>query len=248
MSVDVIARLEQIRARVDADGRVRVTDLADALGVSDMTIRRDLALLVDEGLVRRVRGGAMAVGPAPFTERFERHGRAKDRIATKLAPMVGDGGAVGFDASTTLQRLAGLIDDVRDLTVLTNGPEAFAALQDKPGVTPLLTGGNLDARTGSLVGPLAVRAVRDFSLRRLFVSAAGVDAEVGTSESTLEDADAKLAFALVSTHVVLATDSSKLDTAATSRCLTLDRVDVLVTELDPTHPRLEAYRDLVELL
>ena len=248
MSVDAIGRLEDIRAKVDTDGRVKVADLALAFDVSEMTIRRDLDLLVDQGFVRRVRGGAMAMGPQPFTERFNRHGRAKERIAAKLADLVGEGGAIGVDASTTLQRLAGALDGVRDLTILTNGPEAFSALQGHAGVVPMLTGGRLDLRTGSLVGPLASRAVRDFTLRRLFLSAAAVDPEIGTSESTLEDADTKLAFAEVSSQIVLAVDSSKLGKRAASRCLGLDRIDYLVTELDPDDARLDPYRDQIQLL
>ena len=136
---------------------------------------------------------------------------------------------------------------MRDLTVLTNGPDTFSEMQGRPGVVPLLTGGRLDERTGSLVGPLASRAVHDFSLRRLFVSAAAVDPEIGTSESTLEDAEAKLAFADVSTQIVVAVDSSKLGKRASARCLGWDRVSLLVTELDPGDSRLDPYRDVVEL-
>src|SRR5581483_2317808 len=169
-TVNSIDRLAQIRARVDAEGRVRVSDLALELDVSEMTIRRDLE---------------------------------------KLAVLVGETGAIGVDASTTLQRLARSIDGARDLTVVTNGPEAFAALQDRPGVTALLTGGQLDRRTGSLVGPLAARAARDVALRRLFVSAAGIDPS-GTTETTLEEADVKLALADVSGEIVVAVDHTKL--------------------------------------
>jgi DeoR family transcriptional regulator, fructose operon transcriptional repressor len=247
MSVDAIERLEKIRSMVDAEGRVKVADLALALDVSEMTIRRDLDLLAEQGAVLRVRGGAVAAGPQPFMERFGHHARAKERIAAKLIDLVGDGGAVGIDASTTLQRLAAAVGGVRDLTVLTNGPDTFSEMQGRPGVVPLLTGGRLDERTGSLVGPLASRAVHDFSLRRLFVSAAAVDPEIGTSESTLEDAEAKLAFADVSVQIVLAVDSSKLGKRASARCLEWDRVSLLVTELDPGDQRLDAYRDVVEL-
>jgi DeoR family fructose operon transcriptional repressor len=247
MSIDAISRLEKIRAVVDAEGQVRVVDLAAALDVSEMTIRRDLEVLAEQGAVLRVRGGAMAAGPQPFLERFGHHAKAKERIAAKLVELVGDGGAVGIDASTTLQRLASSLGGVRDLTVLTNGPDTFSGMQARPGVTPLLTGGRLDERTGSLVGPLASRAVRDFSLRRLFVSAAAVDPNLGTSESTIEDAEAKLALAEVSAHVVVAVDSSKLGKRAAARCLDWDGVDLLVTELDPGDERLEPYREVVEV-
>ena len=154
---------------------------------------------------------------------------------------------MGIDASTTLQRLAAAVGGVRDLTVLTNGPDTFSEMQGRPGVVPLLTGGRLDERTGSLVGPLASRAVRDFSLRRLFVSAAAVDPDIGTSESTLEDAEAKLAFADVSAQIVVAVDSSKLGKRTSARCLGWERVTLLVTELDPDDHRLDPYREAVDL-
>src|SRR4029079_13138229 len=86
--------------------RIRVADLAIELDVSEMTIRRDLDLLVDEGTAARGRGGAVAVGPQGFEERFRRHARAKARIAEKLVDLVGTGGAIGIDASSTMQRLA----------------------------------------------------------------------------------------------------------------------------------------------
>jgi hypothetical protein len=71
---------------------------------------------------------------------------------------------------------------VRNLTVITNGPDTFLALQERPGVTALLTGGPLDPRTGSLVGPIATRSARSLLLRRLFVSAAALDPNVAGRE------------------------------------------------------------------
>lgn len=248
MSVDAIDRLERIEAKVRTDGRVRVVDLATELDVSEMTIRRDLDMLAERGVVQRVRGGAVAIGPQPYADRFGRHVRAKDRIAAKLVDLVGDGGAIGIDASTTLRRLATHLGQRRDLTVVTNGQDTFTALQDRPGVTPLLTGGQLDPRTGSLVGPIATRTARSLLLRRLFLSAAAVDPTHGTSETTLEDAETKLALADVAADVVVAVDSSKLGHRAAARALPPDLVTVLVTELDPGDPRLDPYRDLWEIL
>jgi DeoR family fructose operon transcriptional repressor len=173
--------------------------------------------------------------------------RAKDRIASKLTDLVGDGGAIGIDASSTLQRLTGHLGDVRDLTVVTNGPDTFDALQGRPGLTALLTGGQLDTRTGSLVGPIAARSARSLLLRRLFVSAAALDPAHGTSETTLEDAETKLALADVAAEVVVAVDSSKLGHRAAARALAPDRVSLLVTELDPSDQQLDAYRELWDL-
>lgn len=248
MSVDGIDRLDAIKARVQSNGRVRVVELASELDVSEMTIRRDLDLLSEQGALQRVRGGARAIGPQPFAARYGQHARAKERIATKLLALVGDGGAIALDASTTLQRLARAMADARDVTVLTNGPETFRSLQAAPGLTPLLTGGQLDGRTGSLVGPLAVRSARDLLLRRAFMSAAGLDATHGTTEATLEEAEIKLALADMAGEVVVAVDHTKLGQRGPARCLAIERMHVLVTDLDPDDARLDAYRGAVRIL
>lgn len=247
MSVDAIKRLEEIRGRIETAGRVKVADLATEFDVSEMTIRRDLDMLSGQGLVQRVRGGALALGPQPFAERYGRAALAKDKIASKLLALVGEGGAIGIDASTTLQRLAARLDSSRNLTIVTNGPDCFTVLRGYPGVTALLTGGQLDRRTGSLVGPLALRASRDLLLRRVFLSAAAVDPSVGTSEATLEEAEVKHAMAEVASQVVVGVDSGKLDQRAPARCLALEGVDILVTELDPSDPRLTPYKEFCEI-
>src|SRR4051794_29219917 len=232
-----------IRDRLERDGRVHIAGLASHLGVSDMTIRRDLELLAEEGTARRVRGGAVATGPQRYPARAREHPRAKAAIAHKLLGLLPERGAIALDASSTLQRLAGRLSEARDLTVLTNGPETFAALHGHRGVKALLTGGELDDRTGSLVGPLAARAARDLLMDRVFVSAAAVSPASGSCEATLDEAEVKLAFAAGAAELVLAVDSSKLGGRAPARAFSLDRVALLVTELDPRDPRLDAFRD-----
>jgi DeoR family fructose operon transcriptional repressor len=248
VNVDARDRIETIRDRLHHEGRVRIADLAVELGVSEMTIRRDLDLLADQGAARRIRGGAVATGPQEFTTRSREHPRAKATIGEKLLALVPQSGAIAVDASSTLQRLAARLGPARDLTVVTNGPETFGALQEHPGVTALLSGGELDRRTGSLVGPLAVRAAREVLVSRLFVSAAAVDPVLGSSEATLADAEVKLAFAATAAETVLAVDSSKLDSRAPARTFPIEELAFLVTELDPEDPRLDRYRDRCELL
>ncbi len=162
--------------------------------------------------------------------------------------LVGDGGAIAMDASSTIQRLAHRLSDVSNLTVLTNGPDTFFALQAQEGVIAILTGGQLDKRTGGLVGPIAVRSTQDLVLRHAFVSATALDPVLGSTEQTLEDAEAKSALAAASSSVVLAVDHTKLGRHATARCLGLHRVDVLVTDLDPGDARLDGYRETCQII
>jgi len=246
-SVSGEERLDVIRTRLEVDGRVRIGTLAAELDVSEMTIRRDLQELETLGCARRVRGGAVALGPAPFADRHRHRARAKAQIAAKLAGFVPSSGAIGMDASTTVLRLATSLAGARDLTVLTNGLETFNALAGKPGVTVQSTGGQLEPRTGSLVGPLACRGASQLLLQRFFLSAAAVDAAIGASETSLEEAEVKRVIAGVSAEVVLAADSTKLGTRAIGVGVEWERIRILVTELDPADRRLDPYRKLVHI-
>lgn len=247
MSVDAVARIDAIRSRLDGDGRVRVTALAEELRVSEVTIRRDLDSLVNAGVAQRVHGGAVRVGPQAFVDRFEQRGRAKRVIADKLRHLVPVHGNVGLDASTTVQRLMVLLGDATDLIVVTNGIETFTAAPRRPGLRTVLTGGVANEATGSLVGPLAETGARQHVLDTFICSAAAVDPTLGSTEAVLEEAAVKRAFAGVSNRVVLAVDSTKLGSTASARAFTLDEIDILVTELDPADHRLDPYRERVEL-
>jgi DeoR family fructose operon transcriptional repressor len=242
------ARLQWLTDQLRQDGAVSIARSAAHLGVSEMTIRRDLAELEDRGTARRVRGGAVPMGPQPFATRHRTRARAKARIATKLLPLVPDAGAVAFDASSTVTRLATSLSGARDLTILTNGPDTFAAVQGIGSVTPLLTGGRLDASTGSLVGPVACQVASQITVDRFITSAAAVDASIGACEASIEEAAVKQAFAAGAAEVVLATDHSKLGGRGLAVALDWETIDILVTELDPDDPQLDPYRDLARVI
>jgi DeoR family fructose operon transcriptional repressor len=235
-------RLAQIEQRLRDEGAVRIDQLAVEFSVSEMTIRRDLDELEALGGARRVRGGAVAVGPEPFAERHRHNARAKARIAGKLLDMLPDRGTVAFDASTTLYRLAATLNGARDLVVVTNGPDTFQKLTGTAGVVATLTGGTIEPRTGSLIGPLAVRSAEDFMFDTFVSSSAALDPDLGSSEASLEEAEVKRALARASRRIVLAVDHSKLGTRAQARMFALDEIDVLVTDLDPVDERLDPYR------
>jgi DeoR family fructose operon transcriptional repressor len=241
-------RLSWLRGHLDVHGRVRIADAAEGLGVSEMTVRRDLQELEAMGCARRVRGGAVPVGPLPPVDSSGVRTKAKARIATKLLPLIAEVGAMGMDASGPVSRAAAQVDSARDLTVVTNGLETFQALHGKPGITALLTGGRLDTRTRSLVGPLAVGTAAHVLLGGLLMSAAGVDPDLGLSDASIEDAEVKRAMASVSEMVVVAVDSSRLGQRGMAVSVGWESVDTLVTELDPGDHRLDPYRDHVAVL
>jgi len=246
--VAVEERLRHLTELLEAAGAVSIPDAATELGVSEMTIRRDLAELEERGAARRVRGGAVPTGPQTFAERHRIRSRAKGQIANKVLDLVPATGAIAFDASSTVMRLAGSLTGARDLTVITNGPDTFSALQGRPGVTAISTGGRLDPATGSLVGPIACRSATQFTVDLFITSAAGLDRRVGATEATLEDAEVKRAFAAGARQVVLMADTSKLEQRALAVALEWSEIDVVVTELDARDSRLAPYLSLARVL
>ena len=241
-------RIGEMRDLIAARGAVRIDELARDFGVSEMTVRRDLDELEALGFARRVRGGAIALGPEPWEQRHQHNARAKSRIADKLLPMVPASGTVALDASTTIYRLAASLETARDLVVVTNGWDTFHSMKGTPGVTASLTGGTEEPRTGSLVGPMAVRAAQGFLYDIFFSSAAALDLEFGSSEAALAESEVKRAFSQTSNRIILAVDHSKLGTRAQARVFDFEHVDLLVTDLNPSDTRLDGYRDRVEVV
>lgn len=214
---------------------------AEALAVSEMTVRRDLVDLEQRGVARRVRGGAVYEGPVSFEGREKSHAEEKRLIAEKLLPLVPESGVIAMDSSTTMHRLAQSLTAHDDLTVVTNGLVTFQVLQDRAGVTAILTGGAADRRSDSLVGPVATASLENLRVSTFFASAAAID-EHASYEDTLEEAEVKRAFARSAARIVLGAHAEKLNRNATAAAVKMPQVDMLATELEPDHSSLAAYR------
>jgi DeoR family glycerol-3-phosphate regulon repressor len=241
-------RRDALLARLAADGSLHLEQAAAELGVSVMTVRRDLADLEASGLARRVRGGAVAPrAPQPFAERIATRIAAKSALARKARALLPADGAIALDASSTASVLIGMLEPRHELIVATNSVENAVAARAVVGTRVVLIGGELEERTGSFVGPFAERAAAGLSYRRFFGSAAALDPR-GSTEVTPEEASMKRAFAAAADETVLLADSSKLDDRALARALDWTQVAVLVTELDPDDARLDAFRSVVDLI
>jgi len=232
-----------------ATGAAQLEQLATDLRVSMMTVRRDLNDLEAEGLLRRVRGGAIAIsGPRLFGERRAVRTRAKQIIATKAAALLPAAGAIALDASSTVGTLASALNTHPGLTVATNSYENFSALRASPTLTAVLIGGEQDESTGSFVGRIACDAAESLLYQVFFTSASAVDAEHGSSEVSLAESQVKHAFAGKSRRIVLCIDSSKLDSTAVAATFRLGDASAMITELDPADSRLDRYHEFIEIL
>ncbi|MBO1901071.1 DeoR/GlpR transcriptional regulator [Leucobacter weissii] len=239
-------RREAMVARLTSDGSLQVSEAALEWGVHAMTVRRDFDHFVNRGIARRVRGGIIALRGDSFKHRRHLNAVAKEAIAQKLLGLVDPASVIALDASTTISVFAEHLVDLEDVTIVTNGLPAFHALRSRQGAHVFLTGGEQEVQNDSLVGPLAEAALGHFMIGTAFISTMSFAQGLGASENTLAQVSFKRALGAVSQRMVLAIDSSKLETQARFRSLELDDIDLLVTELNDSDPRLDPYRDAVE--
>ena len=179
----MLARQRQsfILDRVREDGAVRVADLVRELGVSDMTVRRDLEVLHDRGLLEKVHGGATSIaGNALYEPGFAAKSTLqqieKDAIADAAVALVEPGMAIAVSAGTTTYALAQRLANVPGLTVVTNSVRVADVLYQagRPDQTIILTGG-VRTPSDALVGPFAVSALRTVHVDLVFVGVHGMD-------------------------------------------------------------------------
>ena len=233
-------RQEVILEQVRSTGGARVSDLVESLGVSDMTVRRDIEALARRRLVDRVHGGATAVAARSaeepgFAAKSSLQTAQKDAIARAAAGLVEPGASVAVSAGTTTYAVARELRQVPDLTVVTNSVPVADLLHrellhhERTGPAVVLTGGE---RTPSdaLVGPVAVAALRTLHVDWLFLGVHGVDGRAGFTTPNLVEAETDRALIASARRVVVTADSSKWGVVGLSSIARLDEVDVLVTD------------------
>lgn len=236
MSLLATQRQELILEEVRTRGAVRVSDLVAKLGVSDMTVRRDLDVLVRRRLVDKVHGGATAIG-APstdepgFTAKAGRQLDEKRAIARAAAALVTPGSAIGLSAGTTTRALAVELAEVADLTVVTNSVPVAEALgqPNRADRTVVLTGG---VRTPSeaLVGPVAVATLRSLHLDAVFLGVHGISAAAGFTTPNLTESETDRALVQAGQRLIVVADHTKWGIVGISTIAELGDADVLVTD------------------
>lgn len=225
-------RQELILDAVRTTGGARVSELVERLGVSDMTVRRDIEVLAGRGLVTRVHGGATAVGSSVeepgFAAKSELHTAAKQAIAAAAVSLVEPGASVALSAGTTTHAVAAALLGVPGLTVVTNSLRVAEVLWT--GTTKVVLTGGERTPSDALVGPVAVAALRGLHVDWLLMGVHGMDAEAGFTTPNLVEAETNRALVASARRVAVVADKSKWGVVGLSTIAGLDDVDVVVTD------------------
>lgn len=239
-------RQDAIVTLVDDQGAVTVKDVAQTLGVSEMTIRRDLEELATQGRVLRVHGGARSVAgerdhlvPREFThsEKHLLHEAAKAQVGARAAELVAAGDTVFLGAGTTTEQVALSLLDV-PLRVVTNSLSVFDIVRQRPNVDVCLIGGTYRPSTDAFVGSIAEQSVATLGVDKAFIGANGVLAE-GVSTSNPEEGRFQALVLDSSAERYLVTDASKLGRRDFFTFYELGSFDGLVTDPSITEEQRE---------
>ncbi|WP_206446872.1 DeoR/GlpR family DNA-binding transcription regulator [Agrococcus sp. KRD186] len=238
-------RRDEIAARIQADGRVLVADIAHELGITAETVRRDLDALEQAGIARRVHGGAVAAGRSSLVEtavaeRTDANAAGKRRIARLACERLLASGATSLllDAGTTTAALAAELvatwphTEGPRLVVATHSPAIAQQLAAHPSIEVHALGGRVRAVTGAAVGAQTVLAIDALRPDIVVLGANGLDGSGATTPDP-DEAAVKQAIVASGRRVAVLADASKLGAASLCRFATLDQLDVLLTDAEP---------------
>jgi DeoR/GlpR family transcriptional regulator of sugar metabolism len=241
-NIDILTNMN-VRSRRQAlveavrSERVPVSQLAIALGCSEMTVRRDLEVLERDGVIRRERGGAVAFNlrgdEVPYSVRVFEAVEVKERIATAVAGLIADGETVVLDCGTTTAEVGRALRG-RAITLMPLGLRTLIDLADDDRVRLIAAGG--DVRSGELVvtGDLAEVAFERLRFDTFVLGCCGISERDGVTTHVPADARIKRAAVASSRRTIVVGDASKLGTVAFARICGLDAIEQLVTDASPT--------------
>ena len=226
-------RRREICRRLDERGRLDVEALAAAWRLQPITIRRDFEALAAEGLLIRVRGGAVRNDRVRlefgYSERLRQHAAAKQAIAAAAAALVAPGHTLLFDAGTTTQLLARALNGRADLQIVTNNLMVVVELRGALGVEVVLLGGQARRGGFELVGPVPERLLADIRADFAFLGADAVDPESGFYTTDLGVARLEQLMIAAAKRTVVLADASKLGRRGFVRYAGFDQVDTWIT-------------------
>lgn len=197
-----------------------------------MTIRRDLAELERQGMLRRTHGGAVSLPPRgtrlPYSMRSDCDIQQKQVIATRAARLIPDGASVIIDTGTTCAAVAHSLAG-RDITALVLSVPAASALGSRPGVRIVTPGGELDLDELAWTGHRAIREIHEFRADYAVIGVCAWDEEAGLTATSAHDADVKKAIIESAQRILAVSTADKIGTSATFTACPSERVHVFVT-------------------
>ncbi|OAB40822.1 DeoR/GlpR family DNA-binding transcription regulator [Paenibacillus glacialis] len=240
MSLLAKERQDLIMQYLIQDGKVKVIPLADELGVTTETIRRDLDFLESEGHLRRVHGGAVRsayeYGEPTFEQRETINVEGKQRIGEIAASLIQDGEMIALDVGTTMIEMVKSIRGKKNITVLTNSLAVGVHLSEALSRgrftgKVIFLGGELNPEQNSITGPLCENMLQEFHLDKAFLSVGGVSLKTGITDYDINESHISKMFSNAASQTIVLADHSKIGVQAFSKIMPIHAVDIIVSDV-----------------
>jgi len=230
----ITERHQSILKQLQEEGRLNIVDLSDSLNVSGVTIRKDLKLLEDKGLLFRTRGGASITNPytieRSINEKELIRSDEKQRIARKAIELIGNSDSIIIGSGTTVFALTQSLYPSQHLNVITPAVKVTLALCNRPNIEVLQLGGQLRPNSSSVAGAYAEKILEEISCGILFLGVDGIDLEFGLSITNLAEASLNQKMIETADAVAILADSSKFGRRGLGRVCSFDQVKYIVTD------------------
>ncbi len=228
-------RRKIILERIQDNKSVSVQELSKEFGITGVTIRRDLDLLDQQGLVKRSHGGAVIIDQnvgveSGFEARRGRKMEIKEMIGRKAAGMVAPGDCIGIDIGTTVYEMSQYVKHIEDVTVVTASIPVVTELMNAKNVNVICTGGEVSRKDQSLIGHNAIRTINEYILDKVFIGVAGISFDCGLTLFNMNDTLVKRALIKRAREVIVLADSSKIGLTKHAFFCDLEAVDKLIID------------------
>jgi len=245
--VHPVDRRHRILARVAAEQTIHVAELAQELGVSEMTIRRDIRRLERDGFLRQTYGGATAHITRSFDVAFNaralQHAREKRLIGMRTTELLDGARVVFLGIGTTAEQFARYLPHHLEMTVVTASLPIASLLGTRP-VRVVAIGGSVLRDELSCNGPAAIRALERYRFDLAVIGAAGLSARWGITELTDEEAETQRTAIDRADRLIVMADGSKISSATNAVVAGAERIDTLVTDASAPSVELDRLREL----
>ncbi|MFU8781432.1 MAG: DeoR/GlpR family DNA-binding transcription regulator, partial [Kiritimatiellia bacterium] len=229
-------RKEHILVMLADAPEITITELAQVLDVSVVTIRNDLAALEEDGLLLRGHGGAIPAFHPAILQRMRTAREAKIEIARAAAAHISDGDTIMIAAGTTTALIPRFLRGKRQVHIVTNNTLLFPYIRTNPQLIVTIVGGSFRPSEESLTGPLTMETVKRFRVQRAFIGVDGIDPLQGVFANSVESGDFVRQMAAHASETIVLADAAKFNTPGFVQILPLSEIDYLITDaaLSPT--------------
>ncbi len=229
-----IERRVLIMEQLELKGQLTVISLSQELGVSEVTIRNDLARLEQKNMLVRARGGAMKVDRVAMdftlSDKNKQHYKEKTRIGKAASTLIENGDTIILDSGTTTMEINKHLSAFESLTVITNALNIANKLVEQEKINVIVPGGFLRRNSLSLVGTTAEESFKNYFCDKLFLAVDGFNTTHGLSTPNVEEAHLNRVMISIAKQVIVVTDSSKFHKRSFAFIAPVSAVDIVITD------------------